>query len=240
MFDGGLAELHTHLGGSVASDILWSLAHEQGIALPVKDYWEFDRLVTVSDPRGVADLDALDAIYHWTELIQSSPTRRRAQRARGDRRRVPVTGDHDARAPLQPDEAEPRRRARPRSHHPRGDPRARHRAARISAGPRRPDPDDGPDVHRASEHDHRREGAPLGAARDRRHRHRRPAPGRRAVRLPAGGADGRGGAAGRPRRDHPRRRGGRRRRPRGDRRGDRDARGRSGSATGSSPRTIPS
>jgi len=73
MFDQGLAELHTHLGGSVASDILWSLAHEQGIALPVKDYWEFDRLVTVSDPRGVANLDALDAIYHWTELIQSSP-----------------------------------------------------------------------------------------------------------------------------------------------------------------------
>src|SRR5437588_4338955 len=69
----GLAELHTHLGGSVASDILWSLAHEQGIALPVKDYWEFDRLVTVSDPRGVADLNALDAIYPGTELIQSGP-----------------------------------------------------------------------------------------------------------------------------------------------------------------------
>jgi adenosine deaminase len=72
-FPGGLAELHTHLGGSVASDTMWSLAHEQGIALPVKDYWEFDRLVTVSDPRGVPNLDALDAIYHWTELIQSSP-----------------------------------------------------------------------------------------------------------------------------------------------------------------------
>ena len=69
----GLAQLHTHLGGSVASDILWSLAHEQGIALPVKDYSEFERLVTVSDPRGVANLDALDQIYHWTELIQSSP-----------------------------------------------------------------------------------------------------------------------------------------------------------------------
>jgi adenosine deaminase len=68
-----LAELHTHLGGSVASDILWSLAHEQGISLPVKDYWAFDALVTVSDPRGVENLDALDAIYHWTELIQSSP-----------------------------------------------------------------------------------------------------------------------------------------------------------------------
>jgi adenosine deaminase len=69
----GLAELHTHLGGAVASDILWSLAHEQGIALPVKDFWEFDALVTVSDPQGVQDLNALDAIYHWTELIQSSP-----------------------------------------------------------------------------------------------------------------------------------------------------------------------
>jgi adenosine deaminase len=73
LFEEGLAELHTHLGGSVASDILWSLAHEQGIAMPTRDYWEFDRLVTVSDPRGVPDLDALDRIYHLTELIQSSP-----------------------------------------------------------------------------------------------------------------------------------------------------------------------
>ncbi len=71
--DGGLAELHTHLGASVATEILWSLAHEQGIALPVKDYWEFDRLVTIADPRRVDSLDALDQIYHWTELIQSSP-----------------------------------------------------------------------------------------------------------------------------------------------------------------------
>jgi adenosine deaminase len=73
MFEAGLAELHTHLGGSVASDIMWSLAHEQGINLPTRDYWEFDRLVTVSDPRGVPDLDSLDRIYHLTELIQSSP-----------------------------------------------------------------------------------------------------------------------------------------------------------------------
>src|ERR1051325_3480386 len=73
MFENGLAELHTHLAPSVASDILWSLAHEQGIALPVKDYWEFDRLVTIADPRRVDSLDTLDQIYHWTELIQSSP-----------------------------------------------------------------------------------------------------------------------------------------------------------------------
>src|SRR6266704_1748186 len=73
MFEGGLAELHTHLGASVASEIMWSLAHEQGIALPVKDYWEFDRLVTIADPRRVDSLDTLNEIYHWTELIQSSP-----------------------------------------------------------------------------------------------------------------------------------------------------------------------
>ena len=71
--DEGLAELHTHLGGSVHPSVMWTLAHEQGIALPVKDYWEFEKLVTISDPRGVENLDALDAIYHWTELIQSSP-----------------------------------------------------------------------------------------------------------------------------------------------------------------------
>ena len=73
MFDQGLAELHTHLGGSVATDIMWSLGHEQGLALPTRDFWEFDRMVTVSDPRGVPDLDSLDQIYHLTELIQSSP-----------------------------------------------------------------------------------------------------------------------------------------------------------------------
>jgi adenosine deaminase len=69
---GGLAELHTHLGGSVDSAVMWTLAHEQGIALPVKDYWDFVELISV-DPRGVDGLPQLDAIYKWTELIQSSP-----------------------------------------------------------------------------------------------------------------------------------------------------------------------
>jgi adenosine deaminase len=69
---GGLAELHTHLGGSVDPAVMWTLAHEQGISLPVKDYWEFVELVTV-DPRGVEGLPQLDEIYKWTELIQSSP-----------------------------------------------------------------------------------------------------------------------------------------------------------------------
>ncbi len=68
----GLAELHTHLGGSVDPAVMWTLAHEQGIALPVKDFWDFVDLISV-DPRGVEGLPQLDAIYQWTELIQSSP-----------------------------------------------------------------------------------------------------------------------------------------------------------------------
>ncbi len=69
----GLAELHTHLGGSVHPAVMWTLAHEQGIALPVKDYWDFESLISIADPRGVDGLPELDAIYQWTELIQSSP-----------------------------------------------------------------------------------------------------------------------------------------------------------------------
>ncbi len=68
----GFAELHTHLGGSVHPAVMWTLAHEQGIALPVKDYWDFEQLISV-DPRGVEGLPELDGIYRWTELIQSSP-----------------------------------------------------------------------------------------------------------------------------------------------------------------------
>jgi adenosine deaminase len=67
-----LAELHTHLGGSVPVHVMWEIAHAQGIALPMKDYWEFHDLVRVGE-RGVAGLSGLDDVYHWCELIQSSP-----------------------------------------------------------------------------------------------------------------------------------------------------------------------
>jgi adenosine deaminase len=71
--DEPMAELHAHLGGSVPTYVMWESAHAQGIALPTRDYWEFDRMVSISDPRGVDGLDALDEVYHVTELIQSSP-----------------------------------------------------------------------------------------------------------------------------------------------------------------------
>jgi len=52
---------------------MWSLAHQQGLRLPVKDYWEFRDLIT-ADPHRVQSLDDYLRILHeWTETIQSSP-----------------------------------------------------------------------------------------------------------------------------------------------------------------------
>ena len=67
-----LTELHCHLGGAVAPAIMWGIAHSQGIRLPTKDYWEFRELITVSPRRG-RSFDGYLQLFHWTELIQSSP-----------------------------------------------------------------------------------------------------------------------------------------------------------------------
>jgi adenosine deaminase len=66
-----LAELHCHLGGAVAPAIMWSIAHAQGIKLPSRDYWEFRDMITVS--KRSQSFDGYLQLFHWTELIQSSP-----------------------------------------------------------------------------------------------------------------------------------------------------------------------
>lgn len=68
-----LTELHAHVGGAVDPAIMWSIAHQQGIRLPTKDYWQFVELITVSHPDKVNNLAEYDQIFRWTELIQSSP-----------------------------------------------------------------------------------------------------------------------------------------------------------------------
>ena len=65
-----LTELHVHLGAAVTPAIMWGIAHSQGIRLPTKDYWAFRNLITARRRRSFqAYLD----LFHWTELIQSSP-----------------------------------------------------------------------------------------------------------------------------------------------------------------------
>jgi adenosine deaminase len=66
-----LSELHVHLGAAVTPAIMWGIAHAQGIRLPTKDYWEFRDLITVRRRR--RSFDAYLQLFHWTELIQSSP-----------------------------------------------------------------------------------------------------------------------------------------------------------------------
>jgi adenosine deaminase len=67
-----LAELHCHLGAAVTPAIMWGIAHAQGIKLPTKDYWEFRALITVGKA-GSKSFDGYLQLFHWTELIQSSP-----------------------------------------------------------------------------------------------------------------------------------------------------------------------
>ncbi len=67
-----LTELHVHLGAAVTPAIMWGIAHAQGIRLPTKDYWAFRDLITVGRRR--RSFGAYLELFHWTELIQSSPT----------------------------------------------------------------------------------------------------------------------------------------------------------------------
>jgi len=67
---GELTELHVHVGSAVDPHIMWEIAHEQGIRLPTKNYWEFKELITVS---GITTYEKYLDLFHWTELIQSSP-----------------------------------------------------------------------------------------------------------------------------------------------------------------------
>ena len=68
------AELHAHLGAAVDPPIMWSFAHEQGIKLPSKNYWDFEDLVTISPAEGYGSVAEVDKeLFYWTELVQSSP-----------------------------------------------------------------------------------------------------------------------------------------------------------------------
>ncbi len=67
-----LTELHVHLGAAVAPAVMWGIAHAQGIRLPTKDYWAFHALITEGRRRRHSFQGYLD-LFHWTELIQSSP-----------------------------------------------------------------------------------------------------------------------------------------------------------------------
>ncbi len=65
-----LTELHTHVGFSISPTMLWEIAHDQGIRLPTKSYWEFEKMITIHEAKGYEEYLSM---YDWTEKIQSSP-----------------------------------------------------------------------------------------------------------------------------------------------------------------------
>lgn len=65
-----MTELHTHVGFSVSPTMLWEIAHDQGIRLPTKNYWEFEKMITIHESK---DYEEYLKMYDWTEKIQSSP-----------------------------------------------------------------------------------------------------------------------------------------------------------------------
>ena len=66
---GELTDLHIHVGASVAPHTMWSIAHQQGLRLPVRNYWEFLDLITVSTDKVWSVEDYLDILHRWTEKI---------------------------------------------------------------------------------------------------------------------------------------------------------------------------
>ncbi len=65
-----LAELHVHLGSCATPEVMWELAHAQGIRLPTKDFWEFEKLISLDKP---TDYENYLKVYDLLERIQSSP-----------------------------------------------------------------------------------------------------------------------------------------------------------------------
>lgn len=66
----GLTELHTHVGFGISPTMLWEIAHDQGILLPTKDYWTFEKMITIHESK---EYEEYLQLYDWTEKIQSSP-----------------------------------------------------------------------------------------------------------------------------------------------------------------------
>jgi adenosine deaminase len=68
--DISLAELHMHISTSATPSLLWELAHVQGIKLPTKDFFEFERIITIKE---ATTYEKYLKMYDLLEFIQSSP-----------------------------------------------------------------------------------------------------------------------------------------------------------------------
>lgn len=72
-----LVELHVHIGSVSHPALLWDITHELGLKLPVKNYWDFKKLISVDcQLEGTSQEQRLNQylrFFDLTEKIQSSP-----------------------------------------------------------------------------------------------------------------------------------------------------------------------
>jgi len=71
-----LCDLHLHLGASVSPHFLWEIAHEQGISLPQKNYWQFlnyFKIKKTTSDKYLRSFDKNISPFVLTQKIQSSP-----------------------------------------------------------------------------------------------------------------------------------------------------------------------
>ncbi len=65
-----LTELHIHVGSSVSSVELWEIAHNQGLKLPTRSFWDFQKVIEIDEAQ---DYETYLQKFDLTEEIQSSP-----------------------------------------------------------------------------------------------------------------------------------------------------------------------
>lgn len=67
-----MKDIHLHASGSASPRVLYSLIRESGLKTKAKNYWEFEKLVTMNRSE-IDNLDDYVAVLHDIDLIQSSP-----------------------------------------------------------------------------------------------------------------------------------------------------------------------
>ncbi len=72
-----LSDLHVHIGSITHPALLWDIAHECGLKMPVKNYWDFQKMLVIVDKIKGEDaktrLNKYLKFFDLTEKIQSSP-----------------------------------------------------------------------------------------------------------------------------------------------------------------------
>ena len=168
---------------------MWGIAHAQGIKLPTKDYWEFRDMITVSREAQPQSFDGYLQLFHWTELIQSSPLaveRAVYEVVGGAYRKNNVTTMELRFNPMKRN----RGGEQDLDHIIAAAVRGMDRATPRVPGQAGPDLLPRPRVPVRAQRDHRGEGDRLAGPRRRRHRHRRARSRRRSASPTTGGSSG--------------------------------------------------